>query len=55
MTRLGVVMTQAVVHHYRRDELLRLAGKSVLVSVLRGPFQNRGHPLRATPAAVVRS
>jgi hypothetical protein len=23
MTRLGVVMTQAVVHHYRRDELLR--------------------------------
>ena len=34
MTRLGAVLTEAIVHHYGRDEFLRRVGASFLVSIV---------------------
>ena len=42
MTRLGAVISEAIVHHYGRDELLRRLAHPVLVPVLR---RRHGHGL----------
>ena len=44
MTRLGVVISQAIVHHYGRDELLRRVGqpKEVMIDTLSWLIQTSG-------------
>ena len=44
MTRLGAVMTEAIVHHYGRDEFLEHELERLAVQVSNGYARGRGRP-----------